>query len=350
MEKDKKFTATFYDNEEAMYARNGSAINWVKQSIGTWLLSILNCNFDDLEEIIRPYYVKMPNDPFLLNEGYMIVSPPTEAEYKNITSQYPFLASYCLEDWQQLFLEFFPAEDERPLRDVIHDIKSFIEIAGSHPEYFNHAFLSRYIINGVMQSDMSWICEEYHSDFPLSDETYDSMVNKSMTECLEISYKHFCSCDDRSTLRYKYHIDKHRIEGTVYSSIFEIARIGKTIKKCKNCGKFFLPENRSDTIYCNNPSPANPLMTCKEYGSQRLWYEKQKDDEVATLSRNILSAKSMLAKRNKDIKDYQASYDYFRSERIKWKKDVESGTKTREEYRKWLLYMQSQKRIKEAFE
>ena len=26
------------------------------------------------------------------------------------------------------------------------------------------------------------------------------------------------------------------------------------------------------------------------------------------------------------------------------------GTKTREEYRKWLLYMQSQKRIKEAFE
>ena len=89
-------------------------------------------------------------------------------------------------------------------------------------------------------------------------------------------------------------------------------------------------------------------MTCKEYGSQRLWYARQKDDELATLSRNILSAKSMLAKRNPDIQKYNLSYDYFRNERKNWKKAVEDGSRTREEYRKWLLLMQSQKVIKEA--
>lgn len=132
------------------------------------------------------------------------------------------------------------------------------------------------------------------------------------------------------------------------ASLQEIANSGKTVRKCENCGRYFIPENRSDTLYCDNPSPQVPTMTCKEYGSQRLWYARQKDDELATLSRNILSAKSMLAKRNPDIQEYNLSYDYFRNERKNWKKAVEDGSRTREEYRKWLLLMQSQKVIKEA--
>lgn len=132
------------------------------------------------------------------------------------------------------------------------------------------------------------------------------------------------------------------------TTLDEIIERGKCIRKCQNCGKYFIPENRADTLYCDNLSPQNDSMTCKQYGSQRLWYERQKDDELATLSRNILSAKSMLAKRNSDIPDYKLSYDFFRKERIKWKKAVESGEKSREEYREWLLLMQGQKRIKEA--
>lgn len=132
------------------------------------------------------------------------------------------------------------------------------------------------------------------------------------------------------------------------ASLQEIANSSKTVRKCENCSRYFIPENRSDTLYCDHPSPQVPTMTCKEYGSQRLWYARQKDDELATLSRNILSAKSMLAKRNKDIPEYAQSYDYFRTERKHWKKAVEDGTRTRDEYREWLLWMQSQKVIKEA--
>ncbi len=84
------------------------------------------------------------------------------------------------------------------------------------------------------------------------------------------------------------------------------------------------------------------------YGSRRLWYERQKDDELATLSRKIASAKGMLAKRNPDISEYAESYEYFKKQRLLWMKEVKAGHKTREEYREWLLYMQSQKRIKEA--
>ena len=139
-----------------------------------------------------------------------------------------------------------------------------------------------------------------------------------------------------------------RLRDIAMISFNEIASRGKTIRQCQNCGKYFIPAKRSDTLYCDNPSPEDPEMTCKEYGNRRLWYERQKDDEIASLSRKIASAKGMLAKRNPDIPQYADSYEYFKEQRLIWIKAVKEGTKTQEEYKEWLLSMQSQKIIKEA--
>ncbi|MBQ8910638.1 MAG: hypothetical protein IJY91_06330, partial [Oscillospiraceae bacterium] len=139
-----------------------------------------------------------------------------------------------------------------------------------------------------------------------------------------------------------------RLRDLAVVSFYDLTNRGKIIRKCQNCGKYFIPAKRSDTLYCDNPSPEAPEMTCKEYGTRRLWYERQKTDEIATLSRKIASAKGMLAKRNPDLLEYAASYEYFKAQRLAWIKAVKEGTKTQDEYRGWLLYMQNQKIIKEA--
>lgn len=136
-----------------------------------------------------------------------------------------------------------------------------------------------------------------------------------------------------------------RLQKIAMISFKELSDRGKVIRKCQNCGKYFIPTKRSDTLYCDNPSPADPELTCKEYGTRRLWYEKQKEDELATLSRKIASAKGMLAKRNPDIPGYAAAYNYFKEQRLVWKKAVKDGTKSRDEYREWLLAMQNQKTL-----
>ena len=139
-----------------------------------------------------------------------------------------------------------------------------------------------------------------------------------------------------------------RLRDIAMISFNELANRGKTIRQCQNCGKYFIPAKRVDTLYCDNPSPEVPEMTCKEYGNRRLWYERQKEDEIATLSRKIASAKGMLAKRNPDIPEYAESYRYFKAQRLIWIKAIKEGTKTQGEYKEWLLRMQSQKIIKEA--
>ena len=39
--------------------------------------------------------------------------------------------------------------------------------------------------------------------------------------------------------------------------------------KCKNCGEFFIPAKRSDTIYCDRQAPQDTSKTCKEYGARQ---------------------------------------------------------------------------------
>ena len=117
------------------------------------------------------------------------------------------------------------------------------------------------------------------------------------------------------------------------------------IKKCGICGKYFVPLNRSDTLYCDRISPADPKRTCKEYGSQKLWYDRMKNDEVAKLARNIYSAKQMLVRRNPDILGYKKMFDYFKIEKKKWETWVKSGEKSRVEYISWLNEMKAKKTL-----
>lgn len=48
--------------------------------------------------------------------------------------------------------------------------------------------------------------------------------------------------------------------------------------KCANCGKIFIPEGRSDTIYCSRPAPQNKDKTCKDIGAQIARANKEKTD------------------------------------------------------------------------
>ncbi len=133
----------------------------------------------------------------------------------------------------------------------------------------------------------------------------------------------------------------------IISTIFYVFKNGYQFKRCKNCGRFFIPFSRSDEIYCNNISPQDSSRTCKKYGTEKLWYDRIKNDEVAKLSRNIYAAKQMLVKRNPDIKDYKEMFDYYKTEREKWNKLVNCGKKSREEYIEWLEQIKKAKTLKQ---
>jgi hypothetical protein len=122
----------------------------------------------------------------------------------------------------------------------------------------------------------------------------------------------------------------------VCTSLYYLLDRGYTIKKCSNCGKYFVPFNRSDTIYCDRPSPQDSNRTCKEYGAEKLWYDKLKQNEVASLCRKISQAKQKKASRYKDLPIYLEQYERFQKESKQWKSDIKKGLKTEAEFLEWL--------------
>lgn len=106
------------------------------------------------------------------------------------------------------------------------------------------------------------------------------------------------------------------------------------IKKCKNCGNYFIPENRASSVYCNRKFEGK--KTCKDIGAINTYNEKLKKDEVNSLYRKTLSAKKMLANRNPDIPMYLERYEEWKTTANKFKQDIKNGLKTNEEFKEWI--------------
>lgn len=326
--------------------------NTSNQPIGTFLTDILNADMKDIASRIAsceaapspgPGIFRPHNAPGLMYCNF----DKFRCELDSLQKDYPHIFSFFSNDlyktWHDTTFEFCQTDHDGNLRLVneITAFKSFLDELIDSPELFSFDFLEYLNVIGAIKPFPTSPCS-VHSDHHKQGESFAE--NTPLKELYSI----FSKGNALSSKEYRYDVPYFSLAYIMVCSFLETARQGKTVRKCRHCGKYFIPAKRSDTLYCDNPSPEAPDMTCKQYGTNRLWYERQKEDELATLSRNIASAKGMLAKRHPEIPQYAASYEYFKSQRLIWKKSIKEGTKTHEEYKEWLLSMQRQSIIKEA--
>ena len=126
----------------------------------------------------------------------------------------------------------------------------------------------------------------------------------------------------------------HIIEAACFISILELIKNNTPIYICKNCGNYFIPSSKKNTLYCNNIYEHG--KTCQEIGAMITYNEKLKKDEINSLYRKTLSAKKMLANRNPDIPMYLEKYEKWKNEANEFKKDIKNGLKTEEEFKNWI--------------
>ena len=124
----------------------------------------------------------------------------------------------------------------------------------------------------------------------------------------------------------------HVIEAACFISIIELIKNNTPIYICKNCGNYFIPSSKKNTLYCNNIYEHG--KTCQEIGAMITYNEKLKKDEINSLYRKTLSAKKMLANRNPDIPMYLEKYEQWKKDANQFKKDIKLGKKTEEEFKK----------------
>ena len=126
----------------------------------------------------------------------------------------------------------------------------------------------------------------------------------------------------------------HTIESACFITLLELIKNDTPIYVCKNCGKYFIPSSKKNTLYCDNIYEHG--KTCQEIGAMITYNEKLKKDEVTALYRKTLSAKKMLANRNPDIPMYLEKYEKWKKEANIFKQDIKNGLKTEEQFKQWL--------------
>ena len=106
------------------------------------------------------------------------------------------------------------------------------------------------------------------------------------------------------------------------------------IKKCRNCGKFFVPDNRSDEIYCSNIFENG--KTCKEVGHFKVQQKLIHENDNLRIYRNIYQKLLLRTRRNPDNIQYARDFEFFKEDNNKWKENISKGLASEEEYIEWL--------------
>lgn len=108
------------------------------------------------------------------------------------------------------------------------------------------------------------------------------------------------------------------------------------IVKCKNCGHYFIPEGRSDAVYCSYPLRDNKDKTCKDVGAQVTRANKEKNDAATKEYRKVYMRYKMMTNRHPEDTDAAEKFEKLTSEVRDWRNRMAHGSATTDEFLAWL--------------
>ena len=138
---------------------------------------------------------------------------------------------------------------------------------------------------------------------------------------------------DRENNRYGiqeiYEIDN--FYNLLFLELYFILQEKTYLKKCKNCGKYFLTTN-SAVIYCDNVFVDK--KTCREIGASKVFTKNLEKDEAYNLYRKIYKKKQALAKSKGG--SFEIEYNLFKAQGKDKKNAYKLKEITKEEFVKWI--------------
>lgn len=121
--------------------------------------------------------------------------------------------------------------------------------------------------------------------------------------------------------------------------LFDFAQVYKSnigFVKCKNCGKFFVPNGRSDSKYCSYSLDDDPTKTCKDVGAQNTRAEKEKNDTITKEYRRVYMKLNMNAKRHPEDEAAQEKLERIKTEIKVIRNKLAHGMITEAEFLEWV--------------
>ena len=286
-----------------------------KLKLGTELCDFLNTNFFNSESI-REFINKYGVTTIASLSGIKINAHYSKEEYDSMVDEVINSVKDKLEEYKNTFIEDIT---------YIYNINDLEELNNLLPTQRLHI-----LRDSKKESQVKKIYDS--NNLKLSLNNFGNFAEFSITaedDAQEIAKN--VKADYLNT----YCFESNDVIQSFIIELFEMTEIESTaIKKCKNCGKFFVPDNRVDELYCNNIYENN--KTCKEIGPFRTKQKLMQENDELRVYRNVYQKLLLRTRRNPTNTQYEEDFNNFKQENIKLKKKIENGEITQTEYVKWL--------------
>lgn len=313
----------FYEKSERIFTID---------TVGTYLVDFLNTDFGSFDSIKR--YVEK-YDIYLLNSlccnKLDLKDLYSLKEYNDVIK---LLFNVCSKDMEKIKSNFLQ------VIDYVYNLYDLKEIEEFTP-YERYYTLSNSNLKNTVTQYSSALSLDFNTNINLMS------IGESGTKAKYIYEKIYILKNDENItfINCPYFISSNYFSSILYIELVELLSIKDfPLKKCQNCGKYFMPQKRTDEIYCNNIYENN--MTCRQIGSKLSRKKRlQVEDSIDRLYRNAYQKRFLRMQRNPDNEIYKSAFEWFKRRAKEIRQEIKDGKSTNEDFKKWLLNVKENERF-----
>lgn len=139
---------------------------------------------------------------------------------------------------------------------------------------------------------------------------------------------------------FKYNIPYGFTSNDIYSILTLDFKEFKTtkynvIRKCQNCGRYFIPSNFKETKYCNKIYDKKTRKTCKQIGKELTYKKSLKEDKALDIYRKIYMSLASSVSHYGTDKTIER-FEKYKAEGAIMKSKYQNKEITAEEFEKWI--------------
>ena len=289
------------------------------ERLGMLLLRFLNADLSDFEKA---------NKTFFYAYGFEVLRD-LDKNYKfelkqNYGSKEEYLkqATKIFEDLKENLLD---------LQQELINAVTYIYNLDNNKTLEKYTYSERFAVYLIKR--MGKLYTYYKNDFIMRDSysrKYQEIGNNSEYDLLE-------------TLQNKNQVlsmsDTHKsndLASICYAILEELSKTPNyPIKKCQNCGMYFIPTSKVDEIYCDYPKENS--KTCRELGAFQSYTERLKQNKAMGEYRRTYQQKFMQLRKDKENKKLAKDFETWKKQAKEKINDMKKGKLTENEVYEWIM-------------
>lgn len=245
---------------------------------------------------------------------------------ESLTDDFRWLYGTIQDEDRPVVTKLFRSAFTETIKDVLTQCNQEMNTHFDNVGSFMEKCFAEYVDN---LTAFSAFFDALAADASGSADDFQHDVAEVFKECVEESYNLYTRKCSVRHVNDNVSVETHQITNYLQLLTFEYCRLkkeGKVIKICANCGRYFIPQNRIDSIYCDAPAPQNPKKTCKDIGSQMKRANERRNNPRVREHHNIVSSLGMAKKRGKE-KGEDVSYfeEMIKRERGRFERTLSEG-------------------------